>query len=167
MSDDVKRLWVIALPILCSAGPRCSFILLFTGLSRTGLEEGTISAVNFASKLTGFPQAIMMTAVTTVIYPLLSKKEGEGDMETIRALYKKGCFILAAFLFRQLPSLTFLRNRLSVSFSNTGNLRKSPSCLPYRYSGHLRCRCSSLRRIRILRDFIMQKEIRWFLLYSV
>lgn len=39
-----------------------------------------------------------MTAVTTVICPLLSKKEGEGDMETIRALYKKGMLYLVALL---------------------------------------------------------------------
>ncbi|MFC5588816.1 murein biosynthesis integral membrane protein MurJ [Sporosarcina soli] len=97
MSDDVKRLWVIALPILFG-GASLQFYFIIHRIVAAGLEEGTISAVNFASKLTGFPQAIMMTAVTTVIYPLLSKKEGEGDMETVRALYKKGMLYLVALL---------------------------------------------------------------------
>ena len=97
LSDDVKRLWVIALPILFG-GASLQFYFVIHRIVAAGLEEGTISAVNFASKLTGFPQAVMMTAVTTVIYPLLSKKEGEGDMTTVRALYKKGMLYLGALL---------------------------------------------------------------------
>jgi putative peptidoglycan lipid II flippase len=97
MSDDVKRLWVIALPILFG-GASLQFYFIIHRIVAAGLEEGTIAAVNYASKLTSFPQAIMMTAVTTVIYPLLSKKEGEGDIETVRALYKKGMLYLGALL---------------------------------------------------------------------
>ena len=97
MSDDVKRLWVIALPILFG-GASLQFYFVIHRIVAAGIGEGAISAVNYASKLTGFPQAIMMTAVTTVIYPLLSKKQGEGDMETIRALYKKGMLYLVALL---------------------------------------------------------------------
>ncbi|MEK5071557.1 murein biosynthesis integral membrane protein MurJ [Sporosarcina sp. FSL K6-1508] len=97
MSADTKRLWVIALPILFG-GASLQFYAVIQRIVAGGFGDGTISAVNYASKLTGFPQAIMMTAVTTVIYPLLSKKEGEGDMETIRKLYKKGMLYLVALL---------------------------------------------------------------------
>lgn len=97
MSVDTKRLWVIALPILFG-GASLQFYFVIHRIAASGIGEGAISAVNYASKLTGFPQAIMMTAVTTVIYPLLSKKQGEGDMETIRALYKKGMLYLVALL---------------------------------------------------------------------
>lgn len=97
MSDDVKRLWVIALPILFG-GASLQFYFVIHRIVAAMLEEGVIASVNYASKLTGFPQAIMMTAVTTVIYPLLSKKEGEGDTGAIRALYKKGLLYLVALL---------------------------------------------------------------------
>ena len=97
MTDDVKRLWVIALPILFG-GASLQFYFIIHRIVAGMLDEGVISSVNYASKLTGFPQAIMMTAVTTVIYPLLSKKEGEGDTETIRVLYKKGLRYLGALL---------------------------------------------------------------------
>lgn len=97
MSDDVKRLWVIALPILFG-GASLQFYILIHRIVAAQFDEGVISAVNYASKSTGLPQAILMTAVTTVIYPLLSKKEGEGDMETIRKLYKKGLLYLAVLL---------------------------------------------------------------------
>ncbi|AMQ07604.1 murein biosynthesis protein MurJ [Sporosarcina psychrophila] len=97
MSVDTKRLWVIALPILFG-GASLQFYAVIHRIVAGEFGDGTIAAVNYASKLTGFPQAIMMTAVTTVIYPLLSKKEGEGDMDTIRALYKKGMLYLVALL---------------------------------------------------------------------
>ncbi|MFS0688579.1 murein biosynthesis integral membrane protein MurJ [Sporosarcina sp. 179-K 8C2 HS] len=96
-SEDVKRVWVIALPILLG-GASMQFYAFIHRIAATGLSEGTISAVNYASKLSNFPQAIMMTAVTTVIYPMLSKKEGEGDHETIKKLYKKGMLLLAALI---------------------------------------------------------------------
>ena len=97
MSDDLKRLWVIALPILFG-GASLQFYFVIHRIVAASLEEGVISSVNYASKLTGLPQAIMMTAVTTVIFPLLSKKEGEGDIETIRLLYKKGMRYLVLLL---------------------------------------------------------------------
>jgi putative peptidoglycan lipid II flippase len=104
MSDDINRLWVIALPILFG-GASLQFYFVIHRIAADTLGEGTISAVNFASKLSGFPQAIMMTAVTTVIYPLLSKKEGEGDTKTIRALYKKGLLLMTALV---IPATAFM-----------------------------------------------------------
>ncbi|WP_438315879.1 murein biosynthesis integral membrane protein MurJ [Sporosarcina sp. FA9] len=98
MTDDVKRLWVIALPILFGGATLQFYFIIHRIVAAMLDNEGLISAVNYASKLTGFPQAIMMTAVTTVIYPLLSKKEGEGDTETIRALYKRGLQYLSVLL---------------------------------------------------------------------
>lgn len=96
-SEDVKRVWIIALPILLG-GASMQFYAFIHRIAAAGLSEGAISAVNYASKLSNFPQAIMMTAVTTVIYPMLSKKEGEGDNETIKKLYKKGMLLLAALI---------------------------------------------------------------------
>lgn len=96
-SADVLRMWRLALPILLG-GASLQFYFVIHRIIAAGLEPGVISSVNYASKLTGFPQAILMTAVTTVIYPLLSKKEGEGDEETIRALYRKGMLYLIGLL---------------------------------------------------------------------
>lgn len=96
-SEDVRQMWRIALPILFG-GASLQFYFVIHRLVAASLESGAISAVNYASKLTSFPQAILMTAVTTVIYPLLSKKQGEGDETTIRYLYKKGMLYLVLLL---------------------------------------------------------------------
>lgn len=97
MPTDIKRMWWLALPILFG-GASLQFYYIIHRIAAAGLGEGAISSINYASKLTGFPQAILMTAVTTVIYPMLAKKEGEGDTETIKMLYKKGMLIMVALL---------------------------------------------------------------------
>ncbi|MEL4024067.1 murein biosynthesis integral membrane protein MurJ [Lysinibacillus endophyticus] len=92
-AEDQKELWKVALPIMLGGATAQMYTLLqriFTSL----LAEGTVSAMNYATKVSQFPQAILMTAVTTVIYPLLSKKEGEGDEASVKALYLKGMRML-------------------------------------------------------------------------
>lgn len=92
-ADDQKELWKIALPIMVGGATAQLYILIqrfFTG----ALEDGAVSAMNYATKVSQFPQAILMTAVTTVIYPLLSKKEGEGDQQSVKSLYVKGLRLL-------------------------------------------------------------------------
>lgn len=122
MSKDIKKLWVIALPILFG-GASLQFYILIHRIVSGQFEAGITTAVNIASKSTSLPQAILMTAVTTVIYPLLSKKEGEGDTETIRVLYKKGMLYLVgllvpatvvAYIFAEpLVSLVFEREKFT------------------------------------------------------
>src|SRR5690606_27330626 len=97
LTPDIKRLWLFELPILFG-GAALQFYFIIHRIAADGLGSGAIASVNYASKLTNFPQAIMMTAVTTVIYPMLARKEGEGDTKTVRALYRKGMLYLAVLL---------------------------------------------------------------------
>ncbi|AXH98368.1 murein biosynthesis integral membrane protein MurJ [Sporosarcina sp. PTS2304] len=97
MPKDIRRMWWLALPILFG-GASLQFYYIIHRIAADGIGEGAISSINYASKLTGFPQAILMTAVTTVIYPMLAKKEGEGDTQTIKTLYKKGMLYMVVLL---------------------------------------------------------------------
>lgn len=97
MPADIKKMWWLALPILFG-GASLQFYYIIHRIAADGIGEGAISSINYASKLTGFPQAILMTAVTTVIYPMLAKKEGDGDQKTIKMLYKKGMLYMVALL---------------------------------------------------------------------
>ncbi len=124
MTPDVKRLWVLALPILFG-GASLQFYFIIHRIVAATLEPGAISSVNYASKLTGFPQAILMTAVTTVIYPLLSKKEGEGDTETIRNLYRKGLRYLVALLLPTTVVAYFLAEPLVRIVFGYGNFTEA------------------------------------------
>jgi len=93
-----KQLWVIILPMMLGGATIQLYALLqrvFAGM----LSEGAVAAVNYASRLMQFPQAILITAVTTVIFPILSKKEAENDHASIKSLYSKGLHYLLLLLY--------------------------------------------------------------------
>ncbi len=96
-NEDMKSVLVIALPILFG-GATMQFYFVIHRIVAAQLETGVVAAVNYASKLTSFPQAVIMTAVTTVIYPLLSKKVNENAHAEVHALYKRGLLYLFALL---------------------------------------------------------------------
>ncbi len=96
-NESTKNFWIMALPIMLG-GATIQFYTIIQRIFSAFLEDGYVSAVNYATKLTQFPQAILMTAVTTVIYPLLSKKVAEKDYTSIKSLYTKGLRYLIILL---------------------------------------------------------------------
>ncbi|MDD1504920.1 lipid II flippase MurJ [Lysinibacillus sp. CNPSo 3705] len=93
-----KQLWIMTLPIMLGGATIQIYALLqrvFAGM----LSEGAVAAVNYASRLMQFPQAILITAVTTVIFPILSQKEAENDLASIKSLYSKGLHYLLLLLY--------------------------------------------------------------------
>jgi putative peptidoglycan lipid II flippase len=96
-TDELKRLWIIALPIMLG-GASLQFYAFFQRAFASNLPDGYVSALDYASKLTQFPQAVLMTAVTTVIYPLLAKKVGAKEDEGVSEIYQKGMGLLGLLL---------------------------------------------------------------------
>ena len=103
-SPEMKRLVLIGLPIMLG-GAAMQFYFLIQRVYASGLPDGYVGALNYASKLTQFPQAVLMTAVTTVIYPLLARKVGEGSHHEVTALYQRGLRWLGLLL---IPATIFV-----------------------------------------------------------
>lgn len=98
-TQSTKDLWIMVFPIMIGGGTIQIYSMLqrfFVGV--LGMGDSAISVVNYASRLTQFPQSILITAVTTVIYPILSKKEADNDHESIKGLYGKGLHYLLLLL---------------------------------------------------------------------
>ncbi|WP_102273770.1 murein biosynthesis integral membrane protein MurJ [Cytobacillus massiliigabonensis] len=95
-SNDLKRLIIIASPIMLG-GAALQFYAFIQRIFADDFQ-GYIAALNYASKLTQFPQAVLMTAVTTVIYPMLAKKVAANEKESIAALYQRGLNLLGLLL---------------------------------------------------------------------
>jgi len=115
-SESTKKLWLLALPIMLG-GATIQFYALIQRIFSAMLSDGFVSAVNYASKLTQFPQAILMTAVTTVIYPMLSKKVAEKDETAIKNLYTTGLRYLIILLVPvTLFSYFYAENLIQVIF---------------------------------------------------
>ncbi|QDQ01344.1 oligosaccharide flippase family protein [Lysinibacillus fusiformis] len=93
-----KELWIMVVPIMLGGATIQLYALLQRYVAGLLSLEGAVSSVNFASKLMQFPQAILITAVTTVIYPILSLKEANNDHASIKSLYSKGLHYLLLLL---------------------------------------------------------------------
>lgn len=104
VSPEFKRMLKLAGPILLG-GATLQFYFLIHRIFATQLPDGYVAALNYASKLTQFPQAVLMTAVTTVIYPTLAKKVAAHQRADIEQLYNKG-FRLLYFLL--MPATVFV-----------------------------------------------------------
>lgn len=68
----IKKMIHLMTPVLIGVGVNQINTVVDRSLAST-LVEGSISALNYASKLNGFIMALFITSISTVIYPLLSK----------------------------------------------------------------------------------------------
>ncbi|OGY31293.1 MAG: murein biosynthesis integral membrane protein MurJ [Candidatus Andersenbacteria bacterium RIFCSPHIGHO2_02_FULL_45_11] len=93
----------------------------------SGLEEGSLSALKFAEKITQLLTIVFLNSVTLVIYPLLSEKaslhDTAGMRSTIASAMRLVVFvslplILAVAILRE-PLVTFLYQRGSFTASDT------------------------------------------------
>ncbi|MFZ4451102.1 murein biosynthesis integral membrane protein MurJ [Salibacterium aidingense] len=88
-SPETWRTFKLAVPILLG-GATLQLYFLIHRVFASYLEEGYISALNYMSKIVQLPQSVLMMAVTTVVYPMLSRKVAAGEKEGISGLYGKG-----------------------------------------------------------------------------
>jgi putative peptidoglycan lipid II flippase len=59
----------------------------FVGLS---LSDATVSVLNYAQRLMELPIGVFAVAVSTVVFPLISRHAARGDMEQLGVAYRKG-----------------------------------------------------------------------------
>ncbi|WP_033541673.1 murein biosynthesis integral membrane protein MurJ [Planococcus sp. CAU13] len=104
LTPEIKRMVWLALPIILG-GATIQFYFLIHRYFSLQLTDGFVSAVNYASKLTQFPQALLMTIVTTVLYPLIAKGVKQGDRLFVSSVYFRGLRMLGLLL---IPTAVFL-----------------------------------------------------------
>ncbi|WP_090867306.1 murein biosynthesis integral membrane protein MurJ [Oceanobacillus limi] len=101
---ETKRFLKLAMPLIFG-GATIQFYLIIQRIYAANLSDGAIAAINYASKMTQLPQAVLMTSVTTIVYPLLAKAAGEGDFFKLDQAFKKGFRLLTLIL---LPASVFI-----------------------------------------------------------
>jgi putative peptidoglycan lipid II flippase len=88
-AEYMRRMIKIGVPILLG-GATLQFYFLIHRIFASQLEAGYVAALNYASKLVQLPQTILMTSITTVIYPLLAKKVAERADDEIARIFRQG-----------------------------------------------------------------------------
>ncbi|MCG0276527.1 MAG: murein biosynthesis integral membrane protein MurJ [Thermosediminibacteraceae bacterium] len=93
--EDLKRMGLLVIPVVLGTGVNQVNVLVDRMMAST-LEEGTIAALNFASRLNSFVYGLFTLSVATVVYPSLSQLSAEGNMEGFkRALERTLGFVVA------------------------------------------------------------------------
>ncbi|WP_100405475.1 murein biosynthesis integral membrane protein MurJ [Bacillus solitudinis] len=92
-NKEMTKLLRLGLPILLG-GATLQLYFLIHRVFASELEDGMIAALNYSSKIVQLPQSVLMTAVTTVVYPLLAKKVAANEHADIAGLYQKGLRML-------------------------------------------------------------------------
>lgn len=104
----VLRIFGLMLPILLGSAVRQlnTMIYYFFG---SGLAEGTISALNYATKLILLPQGIFVMAVSTAIFPSLSKSAVVQEMKAFSGTLVRGMKIVILMAVPAVVGLMVLR----------------------------------------------------------
>ncbi|ACB85920.1 murein biosynthesis integral membrane protein MurJ [Natranaerobius thermophilus] len=97
----VKRSFYLMLPILFG-----NMVLqlnkLVDRMLASNLEEGSISALNYASKIFTLPHGIFVMAVATVLYPSFSQFAAKGNVNRVKETMVSG---LSSLVFLILPMM--------------------------------------------------------------
>lgn len=80
--QNIKRILYLVIPIFLGVAVNEINILIDRTLAST-LHEGSIAALNFASKLNWFVSAVFIASIATVSYPTLSRLAAKGDRSTL------------------------------------------------------------------------------------
>jgi len=85
----VHKLLTLMLPVLATSGISQGYFLVERMLA-SGLDEGSIAALNYANKLVLLPQGLFVFAVSTAIFPTLSRLVSEHRREDMARILSRG-----------------------------------------------------------------------------
>lgn len=81
--EYLKKVLYLSLPVLVSVGINDLNILVDRTLAST-LVDGSISVLNYSDRLIQLILGVFIMAITTVIFPMLSKEANKGDMKGLK-----------------------------------------------------------------------------------
>ncbi|WP_243414713.1 murein biosynthesis integral membrane protein MurJ [Sporosalibacterium faouarense] len=90
---NIKRILYLVLPVLVSVAVNDLNKIVDRSLAST-LVEGSISALNYSARLNSIVLAVFITAIATVLFPLLSKAAGYKTYDAFKRLVGNGVNIV-------------------------------------------------------------------------
>jgi putative peptidoglycan lipid II flippase len=125
-SEEFRRVMVRWLPILISSS-LFSVNQFIAGIFATMLEEGSVTAMEFAVTFWQLPFGLFVNSIITVTYPKMSRQAASGDFEGLRdTLYYgwKGLIAMllpssAVFMVIGAPIIAIAMQRGAYTLSNT------------------------------------------------
>lgn len=85
----IKKVILLSLPVLIGIAINDLNAIVDRTLA-SSLVSGSISALNYANKLNGLILGVFISAITTVIFPLLAKESNNDNIDGMKVIMKKG-----------------------------------------------------------------------------
>jgi len=98
----------------------------FIGLS---LNDAAVSVLNYATRLMELPIGVFAIAVSTVIFPLISRHAARGDMEQLGVAYHKGMRLILMINIPAAVGLTLLAEPIIRMFFQHGRFHSADTNL--------------------------------------
>lgn len=89
----IKKILHMVLPVLISVGVSDISKIIDKSLAST-LVDGSISALNYSDRLNSLILVIFISAITTVLFPILSKEATKEKLDDFKRLVKNGINII-------------------------------------------------------------------------
>ncbi len=107
----LKKMLVLSGPVLIGLGANQLNLIVDRMLAST-LEEGSISALNYAQRILSLPQGLLALPVITVLYPIFAQRATVEDMEGFRFGLVRGLNALALVLIPVTVATAVLREEV-------------------------------------------------------
>jgi putative peptidoglycan lipid II flippase len=82
--NNIQAMVYLALPVIIGTSVDQINVLVDRTLA-SGIAMGGISALNYASKLTGFVQGLFVTSISSVMYPIISNMASERNLHGLKS----------------------------------------------------------------------------------
>lgn len=105
----VRKIFLLMLPIIVGSGVSQLNVIIYY-IFGSGLDAGSISALNYATKLIQLPQGIFVMAVGTAIFPSLSRSVASGHISQFSQTLLKGTKLILLIAAPAVVGLMVLSN---------------------------------------------------------
>ncbi|NLN42010.1 MAG: murein biosynthesis integral membrane protein MurJ [Clostridiales bacterium] len=95
--ENIKKMMIMALPVIVGGSVDQINVLIDRTLA-SNIAVGGISALNYASRLNGSIFAIFVNSISTVIYPIISKRAAENDIDGLKDSVRESINMLSLLL---------------------------------------------------------------------
>ena len=107
-NEEINLALVNLVPIIMGMSVNQIYYML-NRFFASGLAEGSISALNYGSKLAQFPAGVFVSAIAVAIYPLLTEYAVRGEKEQFRNALEKGLGVVMLLTIPAAVGLIVLR----------------------------------------------------------
>ena len=126
MSPEVKKIFIVAIPIFIS-NMIMQINTFIDKMFASQLPEGSIAALNYSSNIKQFIFYVFSIAITTIIYPILSKYIAENNIDKVKCIFSKSLNIMIVLfipitigaIILSEPAISFIYERGEFGYNST------------------------------------------------